>query len=172
MAAACLCSSAYASGRVSGAVLQPQPDDAVPRFDYEAHVADMIDKREWPESTRRISELRLTISYELARFLGRTFGSGKLHVDIVDYPGEWLLDLPLLTKDYATWSAETLERAAEPHRADAAADHGWHARARSTPRAPADETTARELAALFTDYLRACRDKPPLACRRCRRAAS
>ena len=29
---------AYASGRVTGAGLQPQPDDAVPRFDYEDHV--------------------------------------------------------------------------------------------------------------------------------------
>jgi predicted YcjX-like family ATPase len=148
---------AYASGRISGAILQPQPDDAVPRFDYEAHVADMVDQRLWPESTRRISELRLTISYESARFLGRTFGRGKLHVDIVDYPGEWLLDLPLLAKDYATWSAETLARAAEPHRADASAE--WLARlAQVDPAAPEDETTARELAALFTDYLRACRD--------------
>ncbi len=108
-------------------------------------------------STRRISELRLTISYESARFLGRRFGSGKLHVDIVDYPGEWLLDLPLLTKDYATWSSETLERAAEAHRADAAAE--WLARlSQVDPAAPADETTARELAALFTAYLRTCRE--------------
>src|SRR5688572_10980436 len=28
---------AYASGRVSGARLAPQPDDTVPRFDYEGH---------------------------------------------------------------------------------------------------------------------------------------
>src|SRR5690606_25591577 len=95
---------AYAGGRISAAALEPQPDDDVPRFDYEAHVAALVDERLWPESTYRISELRLTINYDSARFFGRTFGSGRLHLDIVDYPGEWLLDLPLLAKDFATWS--------------------------------------------------------------------
>src|SRR3954462_5598436 len=57
---------AYASGRLTRAGLMPQPDDAVPRFDYEAHVADLVDRRTWPNSTRRISELRLTIEYESA----------------------------------------------------------------------------------------------------------
>ena len=50
---------ALASGRIARARLEPQPDDAVPRFDYEAHVADLVDRRIWPNSTRRISELRL-----------------------------------------------------------------------------------------------------------------
>jgi predicted YcjX-like family ATPase len=86
----------YAAGRVSGAMLQPQPDDDVPRFDYERHVAALVDDRLWPDSTRQTSELRLTVRYESASFLSRTFTSGKLHVDIVDYPGEWLLDLPLM----------------------------------------------------------------------------
>ena len=148
---------AYASGRVSGAVLQPQPDDDVPRFAYEDHVADMVDSRLWPESTRRVSELRLTVSYESAHFLGRKLGRGRFHVDIVDYPGEWLLDLPLLAKDYSVWSAETLARAADPIRAEASAE--WIARlGQIDPSAPQDETIARELAELFTSYLRACRD--------------
>ena len=29
----------------------------------------------------------------------------RLDLDIVDYPGEWLLDLTLLRLDYAEWSA-------------------------------------------------------------------
>ena len=28
----------YAQGRITRAFLEPQPDDAVPRFDYEAHL--------------------------------------------------------------------------------------------------------------------------------------
>ena len=66
----------YASGRVSGAALAPQPDDAVPRFDYEKHVRDLVDERIWPDSTSRISELRLTIRYESAAFFTRLIGSG------------------------------------------------------------------------------------------------
>jgi predicted YcjX-like family ATPase len=147
---------AYAGGRISAAALEPQPDDDVPRFDYEAHVAALVDERLWPESTYRISELRLTINYDSARFFGRTFGSGRLHLDIVDYPGEWLLDLPLLAKDFATWSAEAVAMARSGARAEAAAP--WLARlATADPDMAADETLARELAALFTDYLRACR---------------
>src|SRR5258708_24284513 len=50
-----------AAGRLTEAHLMPQRDEAVPRFDYEAHVADLVDRRTWPNLTRRISELRLTI---------------------------------------------------------------------------------------------------------------
>ena len=146
----------YASGRVAGARLEPQPDDAVPRFDYESHVRALVDERVWPESTRQISELRLTVRYESASLIGRTIGSGKLHIDIVDYPGEWLLDLALLGKSYAEWSREALVIAEAPaHRGAAAA---WLTRLLSAdPLAPEDEKQARELAAAFTAYLKASR---------------
>src|SRR3954452_18895346 len=55
---------AMANGRIAGARLEPQPDDAVPRFDYEAHVRALVEERRWPESTRQISELRLVIDYQ------------------------------------------------------------------------------------------------------------
>jgi predicted YcjX-like family ATPase len=147
---------AYSGGRIANARLQPQPDDNVPRFDYEAHVAALVDQRLWPDSTRRVSELRLTVAYESATFVGRTFGSGKVHIDIVDYPGEWLLDLPLLGKDFASWSAEAIARAERPsHRKFAGTWLGWLAGI--DPMAAEDEMVARELAALFTEYLRANR---------------
>ncbi|SHF26442.1 hypothetical protein SAMN02745157_2045 [Kaistia soli DSM 19436] len=147
---------AYATGRVTGARLEPQPDDDVPRFDYEDHVRALVEDRIWPDSTRRISELRLSIAYESASFLRQRLGSGTLNLDIVDYPGEWLLDLPLLTKDYAAWSREAIALARRPGRPPAAA--AFLARAEAANAAAAeDEAVARELAVLFTDYLRACR---------------
>ncbi|MEI2383852.1 YcjX family protein [Breoghania sp. JC706] len=147
---------AAASGRLARAFLQPQPDDAVPRFDYEAHVDTLLDERIWPQSTRQTSELRLTIEYESATFLKNMLGRGTLHLDIVDYPGEWLLDLPLLNKDFATWSHEALERARDPARSELAAD--WLAALSATdPAMEADEARARDLAARFTAYLAACR---------------
>jgi predicted YcjX-like family ATPase len=144
---------AYAAGRVSGARLEPQPDDDVPRFDYERHIEALVDERVWPDSTRQISELRLTVRYESASFLSRHISSGKLHVDIVDYPGEWLLDLPLLDKSYATWSREALVKAGTAaHRGQADA---WLRKLAATdPGAPEDEAVARDLAAAFTQYLR------------------
>src|SRR5215813_9177090 len=92
---------AMSSGRIARARLAPQPDDAVPRFDYEAHVRGLIEERRWPESTRRIGELRLVVDYQSTSGRDRT-----LTLDIVDYPGEWLLDLPLAAKTYGEWSAE------------------------------------------------------------------
>ncbi|WP_248304785.1 YcjX family protein [Breoghania sp. L-A4] len=147
---------ALAGGRLARAYLQPQPDDAVPRFDYESHINALLNDRVWPHSTMQVSELRLTLEFESAAWLSRTFGSGKLHLDIVDYPGEWLLDLPLLSKDYATWSREALALSRSPARAPLAKD--WHRSLEGAdPAADADESTARDLAARFTSYLAACR---------------
>src|SRR6266571_4233167 len=108
-----------ATGRIARAHLEPQPDDAVPRFDYETHVRALAEERRWPESTRRVSELRLMVEYQSAKGSDRT-----LTLDIVDYPGEWLLDLPLLTTSYAEWSAQTLALSRAGPRRTLAAD--WH----------------------------------------------
>src|SRR6201992_2735874 len=111
---------AFASGRIARARLAPQPDDAVPRFAYENHVRTLIENRSWPNSTVDISELRLVIDYQRHNGADRT-----LTLDIVDYPGEWLLDLPLLNKSYEQWSAESLALSREAPRAHVAA--AWHA---------------------------------------------
>jgi len=42
----------FATGRIAGAHLAPQPDDAVPRFDYENHVRTLIEGRRWPNSIK------------------------------------------------------------------------------------------------------------------------
>ncbi|TYC48621.1 YcjX family protein [Rhodobacterales bacterium] len=148
--------SAAAGHRMTGARLQPQPDDAVPRFDYEAHVRDLVKTRIWPESTRQVSELRLTIDYESASYFYRKLGPGRLHVDLIDYPGEWLLDLPLLTKSYADFSAEAMARARANHRTEIAAQF-LAAAEKVKPEAEADEQVARELSEEFKTYLAACR---------------
>ncbi|TAN12692.1 MAG: YcjX family protein, partial [Rhizobiaceae bacterium] len=147
---------AQKTGRIARAYLEHQPDDAVPRFQYEDHVSALVDQRIWPESTRAISELRLTIDYESASGWGRFFSRGKLSVDIVDYPGEWLLDLPLLGKDYLQFSKEAFELAMLPVRDDLSAD--WRGMALAVdPDHAADEMTARRLAESFTAYLKACK---------------
>jgi hypothetical protein len=143
----------YATGRIARARLEPQPDDAVPRFDYENHVRTLIGERRWPNSTVDISELRLVIEYQRHNGTDRT-----LTLDIVDYPGEWLLDLPLLTKSYAQWSRESLALSREKPRAKLAAPwHGYLATMNAMGRE--DEQAALTSARLFTDYLRACRDE-------------
>ncbi|BCH59441.1 hypothetical protein RvVAR0630_20650 [Agrobacterium vitis] len=144
------------SGRISRVTLEPQPDDAVPRFQYEDHIRALVRDRVWPGSTRAISELRLVVEYQSASSWGRIFSSGKLAIDIVDYPGEWLLDLPLLAQGYETFSRNTVELAQTGIRKELSAR--WLGLAnRVDPDAPADETTARQLAEAFADYLKACK---------------
>ena len=145
---------AVEEGRVAAAFLQPQPDDTVPRFDYEAHVAALTGARpHWPDSTRAISELRLSLRVKPGGLLGGFQGPRTIHLDIVDYPGEWLLDLGLMDKTFAQWSAETLARLAD--RPQAA---GFREALAATDAAqPHDEVAAKTLVQAFTDYLHAAR---------------
>jgi predicted YcjX-like family ATPase len=143
----------FASGRIARAHLEPQPDDAVPRFDYENHLKSLIEERCWPNSTVDISELRLVIDYQRHNGADRT-----LTLDIVDYPGEWLLDLPLLNKSYEQWSAESLALSRQQPRARLATE--WHAHlAALNAQDRENEQAALSAARLFTGYLRACRDE-------------
>ena len=147
---------AVQSGRVSAVRLEPQPDDAVPRFQYEDHIRALVKERIWPDSTRAISELRITLDYQSASGWNRLFSPGRLSIDIVDYPGEWLLDLPLLGKDFRTFSAETMGLAATGVRAELS--RNWLAMTENADiAAPADEMKARDLATAFADYLKACK---------------
>ena len=115
---------ALAGGRIARARLSPQPDDTVPRFAYEAHLEALLERAAMAGIDQAISELRLVIEYQSQNGAMR-----ELTLDIVDYPGEWLLDLPLLRKSYEDWSAEThpAVAAARPRQSRARA---WHARSR------------------------------------------
>ena len=140
---------AAARGAIRTAYLQPQPDDTIPRFDYEEHIARLTaPEPTWPEGTRHISELRLSLRVQPTGLLAGLTGPRTVHLDIVDYPGEWLLDLALLEKDYATWSADTLRRIA----ARGGADWLGHAGA-ADGAADLDEVVAKALARGYTAYL-------------------
>jgi uncharacterized protein len=140
-------------GRIVRARLSPQPDDAVPRFDYENHLQALVTERIWPESTRQVSELRLVIEYQ-----SRSGAMRELVLDMVDYPGEWLLDLPLLGTSFEDWSAASLKLSRQEPRARLAV--AWHAYlTMHDAQSPAQETIAIEAARLFTEYLAACRNE-------------
>ncbi len=143
-----------AAPRIEAVHLQPQPDITLPRFDYEGHLAAMTgDDPRWPASTRAISELRLSFRLAPSGLFSALSGPRTLHLDIVDYPGEWLLDLALIGKSYAEWSEATLDRLAK--RPEAAAFMA-HARAEDGS-LRLEEPKAQSLAAAFTDYLQKAR---------------
>ena len=144
-------------GRFIGARLAEYPEAAIPRFAYEQHLAALTSRPPiWPESTRRISQLRLTLKYRSRRWLSGWRGASQLNLDIVDYPGDWLLDLPLLSLTFDEWSAQALERARRPSAAPEARTF-LDTLAAIDSTAEASEAAAEALAGSFTAYLRASR---------------
>ncbi|MEO9574986.1 MAG: YcjX family protein [Tateyamaria sp.] len=145
---------AASEGRIAAAYLQPQPDDTVPRFDYEAHMGALTGQPpRWPDSTRAVSELRVSLRVKPNGLLAGLQGPRTVHLDIIDYPGEWLLDLALMDQSYDDWSAATLARLATR---DAGAEY-CKAEATTDGAAKLDEVQAKSLAATFTEYLHAAR---------------
>ncbi len=146
---------AAAEGRISAAWLQPQPHDTVARFDFETHMAALTgDNPRWPASTRTVSELRLSFRVQPVGLFASLGGPRTVHLDIVDYPGEWLMDLALMDKSYAEWSEATLERIGKR---PMAAEFLATARAEDGS-LRLEEPKAQALAAAFTGYLTAARE--------------
>jgi predicted YcjX-like family ATPase len=143
-----------AADRIETAFLQPQPDDTVPRFDYERHLSALTGPEpRWPVGTRHVSELRLSLRVRAGGLLSGLRGARIVHLDVVDYPGEWLLDLGLMERSYDDWAARVLSRlAAWNCEGFAAASDGVDGAARL------DEPLAGRLAAAYTADLRAARD--------------
>lgn len=145
---------AAAEGRIEAVWLQPQPDNLVPRFPFEDHLASMTGHQPvWPESTSGISELRLSFRVRPNGLLAGFQGANTVHLDIVDYPGEWLLDLGLLDQSFRSWSETVLTRFG-----DRAEMSEFRAKLQATdPSARLQEPEAAALSVAYTDALRALR---------------
>jgi uncharacterized protein len=146
-------------GRLIGARLRPQPDHDVPRFSYETHLQTLHGApADWPRPTQGVGQIRVSLRYRPARSARRLVqSSATLNLDVVDYPGEWLLDLPLLGQSYDEWCAFVWDLAKTAPRDELSAD--WRAWCADHPgHEPAAEDAARSGAAVYTAYLLACRD--------------
>ncbi|WP_111979133.1 YcjX family protein [Algibacillus agarilyticus] len=117
-------------------------DDAMACLTAEAPV--------WPKSTKGISSLSLTLKFKPEHKLKSLLTDAlNLRINITDYPGEWLLDLPMLKYDYQQWSDSIWQR----YRShtdfyafkQACENQDWHA--------PADELVLEKLAAIYTEFL-------------------
>jgi len=132
----------------------PAGAEAMPRFDVQAHVAALAgDPPRWPARTDAVSLLVLDIDVPRPPLPPR-----RVRLELLDYPGEWLLDLPLLGRGFADWSATTLRRLeAQPAAAPFLAFvHGL-------PAGAADEALARTGTGLYRDLLHRLREEAGLS---------
>ncbi|MBY6196477.1 YcjX family protein [Vibrio hangzhouensis] len=146
-------------GRLVGAKRVPQSNLMVPRFAYD----DAMDQlhsvpTEWPQPTRDVSEIRLAVKYKPAKGAKRLLSkTSTLYIDVIDYPGEWLLDLPLLDLTFEQWSEMQFE-GLKGIRLECA--QTWLAKLEQfDAKDEQNEKAIADIAQSFTDYLYACKDK-------------
>ncbi|MDD1794840.1 YcjX family protein [Enterovibrio sp. ZSDZ42] len=149
-------------GRVLGARRVQQTQLHIPAFDYDQGIQALRSQPpRWPSPTRDVSEIRLAIRYRPdsgpMKLLQDT---ATLYLDIVDYPGEWLLDLPLLSMSFDEWSRK--QSGILSGKRQTLAQDWLAALDEFDPLAEADEAHIAALSGKFTAYLHACKDEAGL----------
>jgi len=149
--------SVVRESRLIGVKRDVQPNLTFSRFAYEDAMVKLTQTSpEWPSSTKGISQVRLKIRYKKSQGWSQYLTEdATLTLDITDYPGEWLLDLPLLDMDYAQWSRHCQDELNNPLRHDIAGPF-FTAVNRLDLNAEGDELALQNIAALYTQYLIDC----------------
>jgi hypothetical protein len=146
-------------------LLLPDGDEVSPFPLQETVAALAADPPHWPASTTDLRRVRLLLRFSSAGLLRRAKqlgGAAELSVEILDYPGEWLLDLPLLQQSYGDWSRATLALARRGVRLPLARD--WlDFLARHPADRASDPETALRAYDCYRGYLAACREREQLS---------
>ncbi|MGE4046011.1 MAG: YcjX family protein [Acetobacteraceae bacterium] len=143
--------------------LLPAGAGTMPLFDVMGKLEELAsDQPHWPARTEDLAEVELEL--EIAPAAGMLSGlrvmagAPRIRLSLLDYPGEWLLDLPMLEQSYRVWSAETLERLRQAPR-DAMAAPFLRYVAAINPDAPAEDALLLRGHRLYQEALLACREK-------------
>src|SRR3984957_5060712 len=149
-------------GRRLRVSIAPAAASNIPRFDVASHIAALAaDPPRWPARTTAVSLLAFDIGVSREGLLA-PLGSQRWRLEFLDYPGEWLLDLPLLGQDFAAWSEATLRRLEAFGSAETA--RGFLGFVRGMPvGVAADEALAASGHRLYTEVLHRMRDEAGLA---------
>jgi len=139
-------------------------DDPLPPFPYEDNLKRLkMPVPAWPE--RSVSEFACTLelSYEAGRYasklrkwplaaLGMARDRGTLRLHLHDYPGEFLLDTPMMGQSYDKWATETIVRM-RLHCSDVAEAYVTRASAIGDATSVASESAVAELRTTYGRYL-------------------
>ena len=153
--------------RLLGVEIEPSGTQRIPRFPYEANRAGLAggEAAQWPPSTDQPALLTLRLLLRPSSALGQAkswlLGPRVLRLELLDYPGEWLVDLPLLEQSHAEWSRQVLVSLRTAPR-DALSAEFLAFLSTLRPHAPADEALAEHGFRLYCAALRRCRDEAGL----------
>ena len=159
---------AAAERRILSAQLLSPEAGVVPPFPVHETVAALAsDPPHWPASTTDLRRAGLRLRFSPTGIVANLIGqvadrTTELSLEILDYPGEWLLDLPLLHQGFADWSRVTLASARRGARAPLARNWLDHLARHSADRA-VDHEVARQAHELYRAFLIACREREQLS---------
>lgn len=146
------------SGKLVSVEIEPSGLQRIPRFAYETNRRALAsgEAPSWPVATNLPSLIALRITVKR-----RVLGKRVLRLVLLDYPGEWLLDLALVGQGYAEWSAATLARLREAPRERFAGEFLSFV-GQLDPRAPDDQRLALHGHELYRAALRRAREEAGL----------
>jgi predicted YcjX-like family ATPase len=130
----------------------------IPPFPYEERLKELLgDPPRWPKPTFDLSGLRVRLRYKRESGLSKYVAPvATLDLDLIDYPGEWLLDLPMLSLSYRDWSHRADELATSGRRAELATS--WREQANALdPDAAENPFELARVGRSYVDYLKQCR---------------
>lgn len=149
------------SERLLGVKIHPLEDKTLAPFPYDASYKGLTgESPSWPSSTRNISGCLLELSLvrpvnKLNPFKREHF---SLFLEIRDYPGEWLLDLPLREMTYTRWCVQCNAQYSQSPRAELLGDLLAELQ-QVDPFAEVDETRLEQLNQRFIQFLQDCKNK-------------
>ena len=148
------------SGRLLNVKMHRLEDNHLASFPYELAYQGLTQSvPQWPESTKDLSgcllELRLAQNVSKLNPFGREQFS--LFLEIRDYPGEWLLDLPLRDMSYSRWCAQCNTQYTQSPRTELLGSL-LNDLQQLDPLAEADEQKLKALNAHFIQFLKACKN--------------
>ena len=151
--------SPFVSNRLLGVKIHPLEDSSLAEFPYQSAYRQLTSgEGGWPESTVDISGCKLELrlkrkSRPLNPLLSDSY---SLFVEIRDYPGEWLLDLPLREKSFQRWSAQCAAQYIESPRRELLGELLQDLQSLN-PLEIADEVKLMTLNVRFKQFLQACK---------------
>ena len=147
------------SDRLSWVKLHPLDEKDLPEFPYRQNYQWLASPNpRWPDSTQDVSGCLLELRLKRAKNKLNPFAIKEfsLFLEIRDYPGEWLLDLPLRDMTFSRWCAQCNAQYSQDPRAQIMGNLLGELQSLD-PLAPVDKSYLDELNKRYCDFLKACK---------------
>ncbi|WP_417223241.1 YcjX family protein [Amphritea sp.] len=145
--------------RLLGVKIHPLDAPELPQFPYDDAYRGLASPQpHWPPSTEDASGCLLELRLENtgAKFNPFSRKQFSLYLEIRDYPGEWLLDLPLRDMSYSRWCAQCNAQYTQAPRAELLGELLTELQ-HLDPLAEADEAILKALNQRYVAFLNACK---------------